>query len=92
MVLAETAASLHACWEVDLAQFVPVGIEVSGSHIRSAADGHILAKASIVRRSSRLVVHNVEIEHEESGRGLCLARVTNFYTAMLARQNSVVAE
>jgi hypothetical protein len=62
------------------------------SHIGSAADLHILAKAIIVRRSSRLVVHNVEIEHEESGRGLCLARVTNFYTAMLARQNSVVAE
>ena len=92
MVLAETAASLHACWEVDLAQFVPVGIEINGSHIRSAADGHILAKASIVRRSSTLVVHNVEIEHEESGRAVCLARVTNFYKAMLARQNSAVAE
>lgn len=82
MVLAETAASLHACWEVDLARSVPVGIEISGSHIRSAGDGHILAKASIVRRSSKLVVHTVEISHEESGRALCLARVTNFYRAV----------
>lgn len=79
MVLAETAASLHACWEVDLSRFVPVGIEINGSHIRSASDGHILAEASIIRRSSKLVVHNVEISHEESGRVLCLARVTNFY-------------
>ena len=29
MVLAETAASLHACWEVDLARSVPVGIEIN---------------------------------------------------------------
>ena len=82
MVLAETAASLHACWEVDLARSVPVGIEINGSHIRSASDGHILAKATIIRRSSKLVVHNIEIAHEESGRALCLARVTNFYKAM----------
>jgi len=85
MVLAETAASLHACWEIDLARFVPVGIEINGSHIRSASDGHILAKASIVRRSSKLVVHTVEISHQESGRALCLARVTNFYKALKAR-------
>ena len=79
MVLAETAASLHACWDIDLSRLVPVGIEINGSHIRSAADGHVLARASVVRRSSKLVVHSVEITHEESGRTLCLARVTNFY-------------
>ena len=79
MVLAETAASLHACWEVDLKHIVPVGIEISGSHIRSASEGNILAKASVIRRSSKLVVHAVEISHEETGRTLCIARVTNFY-------------
>jgi 1,4-dihydroxy-2-naphthoyl-CoA hydrolase len=82
MVLAESAASLHACWEIDLSRFIPVGIEINGSHIRSASDGHILAKASIIRRSSKLAVHNVEIAHEETGRALCLARVTNFYKAL----------
>ena len=84
MVLAETAASLHACWDIDLSRLVPVGIEINGSHIRSAADGYILARASVVRRSSKLVVHHVEIAHEESGRALCLARVTNFYKDMPA--------
>ncbi len=54
MVLAETAASLHACWDLDLSRSVPVGIEISGSHIRPAADGHILARASVVRRSFKL--------------------------------------
>ena len=82
MVLAETAASLHACWDVDLSLIVPVGIEINGSHIRSASDGHILAKGKVIRRSSKLAVHNVEITHEESDRLLCLARVTNFYKAL----------
>lgn len=79
MVLAESAASLHACWDVDLSRFIPVGIEINGSHIHSASDGNILAKATIIRRSSKLAVHNVEIAHQETGRVLCLARVTNFY-------------
>ena len=79
MVLAETAASLHACWDVDLARSTPVGIEINGSHLRSASDGHILAKGSVIRRSAKLAVHNVEIRHEETNRLLCLARVTNFY-------------
>jgi 1,4-dihydroxy-2-naphthoyl-CoA hydrolase len=82
MVLAETAASLHACWGRDLTHTVPVGIEINGSHVRSAGDGHILAKASILRSSSKLVVHNVDISHEESGHLLCIARVTNFYKAV----------
>ncbi len=83
MVLAETAASLHACWDVDLSRFVvPVGIEINGSHLRSASEGHILAKGKLIRRSSKLTVHNVEITHEESDRLLCLARVTNFYKVL----------
>jgi 1,4-dihydroxy-2-naphthoyl-CoA hydrolase len=79
MVLAESAASMHACWEVDLSRFVPVGVEINGSHLRSASDGHILAKGTIIRRSLKLAVHNVEIIHEETNRLLCVSRVTNFY-------------
>ena len=82
MVLAETAASLHACWDVDLSRFVPVGVEINGSHVRSASEGHIVAKGEVIRRSSKLAVHNVEITHEESARLLCVARVTNFYKAL----------
>jgi 1,4-dihydroxy-2-naphthoyl-CoA hydrolase len=79
MLLAETAASMHACWGVDLAETVPVGIEINGSHLRSATDGFIFAKAQIVRKSRTHIVHQVEIVHEESGRHLSTIRVTNFY-------------
>ena len=79
MVLAETAASMHACWGIDLRKTVPVGIEINGSHLRSAADGQVRAVGEVVRRSASLVVHEVKIYHEETDKLLCVARVTNFY-------------
>jgi 1,4-dihydroxy-2-naphthoyl-CoA hydrolase len=79
MVLAESGASMHACWGLDISRTVPVGIEINGSHLRSAAEGFVLAKATVVRKSTTLAVHNVEIIHEETRRLLCVSRVTNFY-------------
>lgn len=80
MVLAETAASMHACWGVDLTQYAPVGIEINGSHLRSATEGHVLAKCRVVRRAQTLIVHEIDIVHEETGRKLNVSRVTNLYT------------
>lgn len=77
MVLAETAASLHSCWGLDLSKRFPVGIEINGSHIRSATEGVVIARATVVRRSRTLIVHQVDIFHEESGDHLCTSRVTN---------------
>jgi len=79
MVLAETAASVHATWGVDLVKVSPVGIEINGSHIRSASDGVVRAIGTVVRRSQSLIVHQVDIYHEGTGKLLSTARVTNFY-------------
>lgn len=79
MALAETAASVHATWGRDLTQVQPVGIEINGSHVRSASDGVVHAVANVVRRSNWLIVHEVEIIHEDTGKLLTTARVTNFY-------------
>jgi uncharacterized protein (TIGR00369 family) len=79
MVLAETAASMHACWGIELHKQVPVGIEIGGSHLRSARDGTVRAVGRVVRRARALIVHQVDIYHVESGDHLCTARVTNFY-------------
>ncbi len=86
LLLAETAASLHACWGVDLTRSVPVGIEVSGSHLRSAEDGHVLAKARLIRKSRSLAVHQVDVFHAESGRHLSTVRVTNFYREQRSKE------
>ena len=81
MVLAESAASMHACWGVDLSKIAPVGIEINGSHLRTARDGTVRATARVVRRGRSIIVHEVEIHHVETGNLLCLSRVTNFYSA-----------
>lgn len=79
MVLAETAASMHACWGVDLSQRYPVGIEINGSHLRSARDGEVEARCRVVRRARALIVHQIDLFHVETGDQLCSARVTNLY-------------
>ncbi|MEN8240346.1 MAG: PaaI family thioesterase [Chloroflexota bacterium] len=79
MLLAETAASVHATWGVDLSRVQPVGIEISGSHVRSASEGEVRAVGSVVRRSKSLIVHQVEIIDHRSKKLLSSVRVTNFY-------------
>lgn len=79
MVLAETAASVHATFGKDLSQVQAVGIEINGSHVRSASEGEVRAVAKVVRRSESLIVHQVDIFHQDTGKLLSTARVTNFY-------------
>jgi 1,4-dihydroxy-2-naphthoyl-CoA hydrolase len=79
LLLAEGAASMHASYGVDLSQVSPVGLEVSGSHLHSARDGRVQARATVVRRGRSTIVHEVRIVHLETERLLCLARVTNLY-------------
>jgi uncharacterized protein (TIGR00369 family) len=79
MVLAETAASMHALWLVDATEKVPVGIEINGSHLRSASEGTVKAIGIVLRRTRPLVFYKVDISHEETGQLLSVARVTNYY-------------
>jgi 1,4-dihydroxy-2-naphthoyl-CoA hydrolase len=79
LLLAESAASMHSCWGIDLNAVFPVGIEINGSHLRSASSGFVLAIAQLLRRSKTLAVHEVEIVHEETNELLCVCRVTNYY-------------
>jgi uncharacterized protein (TIGR00369 family) len=79
MLLAESAASMHACWGVDLSERVPVGTEISGSHISSTRDGTVVCRGRVVKRGRTLIRHHIELFHKESGRLLCDARVTNLY-------------
>lgn len=79
LLLAESVASMHAAFLVDIGEKVPVGIEINGSHLNSAAEGHVVATGRVLRQSRSLIVHQVDVTHVESGKLLCSARVTNFY-------------
>ena len=79
LLLAESAASMHSAWDINPEEVAPVGIEINGSHLRSATSGHVIATARLLRRSQALAVHSVEIFHEETQNQLCACRVTNYY-------------
>jgi 1,4-dihydroxy-2-naphthoyl-CoA hydrolase len=79
LFLIETAASSHAAYGIDLDEKAPVGIEVSGSHMRSATAGTLKAIARVLRRGNTHVVHDVEVLLEETGEVLCKGRMTNYY-------------
>lgn len=77
LLLAETAASFHSSWGLDFSQLVPVGTEVSGSHLRSAHEGHIQAVGTIIKKGRTSIIHNVDIIHVETEKLLSVVRVTN---------------
>jgi uncharacterized protein (TIGR00369 family) len=79
MALVETAASVHASWGVDLTVVAPVGIEISGSHVRSAREGTVRAVGKVVRRSRSMIVHQVDVFLAETGELLTTARMTNYF-------------
>jgi 1,4-dihydroxy-2-naphthoyl-CoA hydrolase len=79
LVLAESAASMHSCWGLDLTKFAPVGVEINGSHLSSARDGNVRATARVLRRGRSIIVHEVEVHHVETGALMCVSRVTNFF-------------
>lgn len=79
LLLAESAASMHSAWDINPEEVAPVGIEINGSHLRSATSGHVIATARLLRRSQSFAFHSVEITHEETGHQLCACRVTNYY-------------
>ncbi len=79
LLLAESAASMHSAWDINPEDVIPVGIEINGSHLRSATSGHVIATARLLRRSQALAVHSVAIIHEETQNQLCECRVTNYY-------------
>jgi uncharacterized protein (TIGR00369 family) len=78
MALVETASSFHASWGADFSKVMPVGIEINGSHVRSAKEGTVRAVANVVRRSRSMIVHQVDVTLVETGELLTTARMTNY--------------
>lgn len=79
LLMGESVASLHAAWLGDLEETAPVGVDINGTHLRSATQGHVRAIARVLRKTRSFVFHEVDIEHVESGALLCKVRISNFY-------------
>ncbi|MCW5876819.1 MAG: PaaI family thioesterase [Anaerolineales bacterium] len=79
LFLIETAASSHCAYGTDLEKARPVGVEVSGSHMRAATEGTLRVIARQLRRGRTHAVHEVDVILEESGEVLCRGRMTNYF-------------
>ena len=75
IALAETAASLGAAGRIDREQFVAVGQEINGNHLRAKTDGSVRATAVPVYLGRTSQVWSIEIR-DEAERLVCIARCT----------------
>jgi len=75
MALAETVASIGATACIDREQFVAVGQEINGNHLRSKSNGVVTATATPIHVGRRSHVWSIEIVDEEKNL-ICIARCT----------------
>jgi 1,4-dihydroxy-2-naphthoyl-CoA hydrolase len=75
VVLAETAASIGAALNTDLARYTPVGVEINANHLRSVTRGRVVAEARPVYVGRQMTVWAIEIK-DERGRLVCVSRCT----------------
>ena len=75
VVLAETAASIGAALNTDLARFTPVGVEINANHLRSVTKGRVVAEAVPVYIGRQINVWAIEIK-DERGRLVSVSRCT----------------
>jgi uncharacterized protein (TIGR00369 family) len=79
LLLAESVTSMHSAWLGDLDEAAPVGIDLNGTHLKSATEGTVRATARVIRQTRAFVFHEVDVVHVETGNLLCRARVTNYF-------------
>src|SRR5215210_6023403 len=75
VVLAETAASIGAALNTDLARYTPVGVEINANHLRSVTKGRVRAEAKPVYKGRQMTVWAIEIRDDRE-RLICVSRCT----------------
>ena len=75
LALSETVASVAGTLNVDLDQYVVVGLEINANHLRAKRDGVVTATGTPLHIGRSTQVWNVEIVDEEQ-RLVCISRCT----------------
>jgi 1,4-dihydroxy-2-naphthoyl-CoA hydrolase len=73
-VLAETAGSVGATLHAGPGR-IALGVEISASHHRSAAEGHVTAVATLLSGGRTLATYDIAITDDQDRR-VCTARLT----------------
>lgn len=73
--LAETLGSVGSMCMIDTTQFTCVGLEINANHIKSAREGHVYGKASLVHGGKNTHIWDIRI-HNENKELVCISRLT----------------
>ena len=75
VALAETLGSIAGGIKVFPNNETVVGIEINANHLKSARDGWVYGKATLIRSGKKIQVWNIEISND-SGDLICVSRLT----------------
>lgn len=75
IVLAETLGSLGAAHTVDREQFVAVGLEINGNHVRPVHAGWVTGTARPESRGRTTQIWSIRIT-DDNGKLVCISRFT----------------
>lgn len=87
VLLAESAASLAGACALQDDRSVVLGIEINANHVRSCAEGVIVARSKCLHRGHRTMVYEVRVVDGED-RLLSIARTT----LLVTRERSVTSQ
>ena len=74
-VLAETLGSVGSLCCVDTEKYSVVGVEINANHLRSAKEGYVYGKATLLHGGKKLHVWDIRITNEQ-GKLICISRLT----------------
>ena len=74
-VLAETLGSVGSLCFVDEEKYNVVGVEINANHLRSAKNGYVYGRATLLHGGKKLHVWDIRITNEE-GKLICISRLT----------------
>lgn len=75
VVLAESLGSIGSFLLIDSENEFSAGMEVNANHVRSAFDGYVYAKATIVHKGKKTHIWDIRITNE-SDELICISRLT----------------
>ena len=74
-VLAETLGSVGSVICIDTEKYAAVGVEINANHLRSAREGFVYGKATLLHGGRKLHVCDIKITSED-GKLMCVSRLT----------------
>ena len=84
LALAETVGSVASALVIDHSNYMCVGLEINGNHIRAAKEGLVTGTCTPIHLGASTHVWDIKI-HDEKNKLVCISRLT---VAILKRRDS----